>query len=462
MSIAFDSLTVAKFGGTSVANFSAMSRCAQIIINSSSTRLVVVSASSGITNLLVKLGNVVLSDEERQSTLDEINAIQQAILAELTQPELVEPVIKQLLQQLTELANNPELISSNKLKDELLSFGERMSSQLFAQVMNQISGQEMAVAFNGRSVLKTDNNYSKAEPNVGLMKQQAESELLPLLQEKVVITQGFIGEDEQGNTTTLGRGGSDYSAALFAEAIDAYALQIWTDVPGIYTTDPRITQMARPISEISFDEAAEMATFGAKILHPATLIPAVRKGVKVFVGSSIEPDKGGTWISREVDYKPAYRAVALRKNQTLLTVKSPNMLHASGFLAKVFAILAEHKLSIDLITTSEISVALTIDNPPNSRVSEMTKACIDELEEFSEVSVEHELALVAVIGNHIHFSQSDTDSEIAGVGRIFNAVEEDQLRLICHGASQHNVCFLVQQDNSESVVRKIHDDLFVA
>jgi len=458
MSQTNNSTIVAKFGGTSVANFEAMSRCAQIILNDSNIRLVVVSASAGVTNLLVKLGNEVLSSNEKESVLQQIRNIENAILNDLGRPIKVEETIGQLLEQLSEIALHPLLITSTKLKDELLSFGERMSSVLFAEVINKVSGKAISTAFDGRQVLKTDSSFAKAEPQLEATKKQAELILKPLLEKNVVITQGFIGQDNFGNTTTLGRGGSDYSAALFAEAVDAFALQIWTDVSGIYTTDPRITDKARPIKEISFDEAAEMATFGAKILHPATLIPAIRSGVKVFVGSSLAPDAGGTWISREVDYRPAYRAVALRNEQTLLTVKSPEMLHATGFLARVFAILAKHKLSVDLITTSEISVALTIDNPANTPIAGLVESCVNDLNSFCDVNVESDLALVAVIGNHVEHN----DGKQGGVGRIFASLEEDQLRLICHGASEHNVCFLVKQDNAKDIVRQIHDDLFSA
>jgi len=458
MSQSFESLTVAKFGGTSVATFEAMNRCAQIILDNPNIRLVTVSASAGVTNLLVKLGNENLSSNERENVLQQIRNIENAILNDLNRPLEVEQTIEKLLTQLSQVTNNPELLSSGKLKDEVLSFGERMSSVLFAEVLNQRASANVATSFDGRQVLKTDSTFGKAEPNIQVTKKQAETLLMPILAEQVVITQGFIGQDSFGNTTTLGRGGSDYSAALFAEAVDAFALQIWTDVTGIYTTDPRITKHARPIPEISFDEAAEMATFGAKILHPATLIPAIRSGVKVFVGSSLEPNNGGTWISKTVENKPSYRAVALRKEQTLITVTSPEMLHATGFLARVFAILAKHKLSVDLITTSEISVALTIDNPPNTPMADLTSACIRDLKDFCQVDVESDLALVAVIGNHIHGSEAQN----GGVASIFGSIASDQLRMICHGASQHNVCFLVGQENAENIVRQIHDDLFAA
>ena len=269
----------------------------------------------------------------------------------------------------------------------------------------------------------------------------------------MIVTQGFIGEDGLGNTTTLGRGGSDYSAAILADALDGNDLSIWTDVIGIFTTDPRITAQARPIPEISFDEAAEMATFGAKILHPATLIPAMRQNIPVFVGSSKEPELGGTRIQQTVDSNPTYRSISLRREQTLVTVKSPAMLHASGFLAKVFGILAEHELSVDLITTSEISIALTFDNPTGSTQTLITGAVVKELEKFCEVTVERGLSLVAVIGNDMHLTK--------GIGRtIFDNLTEYNVRLICHGASENNLCFLVAQNEANKVVQKLDNCLF--
>jgi aspartate kinase len=301
--------------------------------------------------------------------------------------------------------------------------------------------------------MKTNSLYGKAVVNVEQLREQTKAVLETKLASKVIVTQGFIGQDALGKTTTLGRGGSDYSAALLAEALNAEKLAIWTDVVGIFTTDPRITSHARPIDEISFGEAAEMATFGAKILHPATLIPAMRHNIPVFVGSSKEPDKGGTLIKQQVKSNPTYRSIALRREQTLVTVKSPAMLHASGFLAEVFAILAKHALSVDLITTSEISVALTFDNPTGSTQAVITGAVVQELEQLCEVTVEHGLSLVAVIGNKL--------DSTSGIGRrIFKNIDDVNVRMICHGASSNNLCFLVDEVDANKVVEKLHDTLF--
>ncbi|MGB2742051.1 MAG: lysine-sensitive aspartokinase 3 [Cognaticolwellia sp.] len=446
-----DNITVAKFGGTSVANYQAMLRCAEIIKNNSANRLVVVSASAGVTNHLVRLSQANVSTSEREEIIADIAAIQYSITENFVEQQNINDEISTLLNALRVAADLQAQQHTTKNSDEILAFGEQFSSRIFAQVL-QITGVN-GHYFDVRQIMKTDDLYGKAQVDLAQLSTKAKALLLPLLTNQVIVTQGFIGSDLQNNTTTLGRGGSDYSAALLAEAIQASNLSIWTDVVGIFTTDPRITDQARSINEISFGEAAEMATFGAKILHPATLIPAMRQDIPVFVGSSKEPDAGGTRIQRQVDSNPTYRSIALRREQTLVTVKSPEMLHASGFLAKVFTVLAKHQLSVDLITTSEISVALTFDNPHGSTQALLTKAVVEELEQLCEVSVEHGLSLIAVIGNKIHGTK--------GVGSsIFDKVNDFNIRMICHGASNHNLCFLVPEADANQVVERLHDTLF--
>jgi len=447
------SLTVAKFGGTSVADFQAMLRCAHIIKNDTSNRLIVVSASAGVTNYLVRLSQKNISVDEQKDIVESIRAIQLNITQHLSSKVEAElnQEINSLLDELTQHALTQSLQYSTKTTDAILAFGEQLSSRVFAQVLQSIDipGEY----FNVQQVMKTNSLHGKAVVDINQLSEQSAQLLLPKLSEKVIVTQGFIGQDSQGHTTTLGRGGSDYSAALLAEAVNGNNLSIWTDVVGIFTTDPRITDQARAIKEISFGEAAEMATFGAKILHPATLIPAMRRNIPVFVGSSKEPEKGGTQIKKKVESNPTYRSIALRREQTLVTVKSPAMLHASGFLAKVFGILAKHELSIDLITTSEISVALTFDNPSGSTQSVITNTVVAELEQLCEVSVEHGLSLVAVIGNGL--------TSAKGIGQtIFDTINDINIRLICHGASANNLCFLVDETDANSVVEKLHNTLF--
>ncbi|WP_113524943.1 lysine-sensitive aspartokinase 3 [Escherichia coli] len=381
-------IVVSKFGGTSVADFDAMNRSADIVLSDANVRLVVLSASAGITNLLVALAEG-LEPGERFEKLDAIRNIQFAILERLRYPNVIREEIERLLENITVLA------------------------------------------------------------------EAAALQLLPRLNEGLVITQGFIGSENKGRTTTLGRGGSDYTAALLAEALHASRVDIWTDVPGIYTTDPRVVSAAKRIDEIAFAEAAEMATFGAKVLHPATLLPAVRSDIPVFVGSSKDPRAGGTLVCNKTENPPLFRALALRRNQTLLTLHSLNMLHSRGFLAEVFGILARHNISVDLITTSEVSVALTLDTTGSTSTGDtlLTQSLLMELSALCRVEVEEGLALVALIGNDL--------SKACGVGKeVFGVLEPFNIRMICYGASSHNLCFLVPGEDAEQVVQKLHFNLF--
>jgi len=446
-------LIIAKFGGTSVADFDAMSRCADIVLADENIRVVVVSASSGVTNLLVDITQTT-DVQQRYGAYAGIESITLNVLNRLQHPQAVAEAIALLLGELKALIENGGALYSSAHKDLIQSFGERLSSVLFAQVLVERDSQ--ALCFDIRRIMRTDGRFGKAEPQIAAIAELSEVHLAPLLSDYRIVTQGFIGADESEQTTTLGRGGSDYSAALLAEALHAATVQIWTDVVGIFTTDPRLTSDAKCIREISFDEAAEMATFGAKVLHPATLLPAMRQNIAVFVGSSREPAAGGTWIAKEVQDRPPYRAIALRKSQTLITVKSPAMLHAAGFLTRVFDTLSRHQISVDLVTTSEISVALTLDQGGmTSAFSTNVEPALEELKTFSEVSVEQGLSLVAVIGNHLHSSKG-----IAG--ELFNALERINMRLICHGASKHNLCFLVQDTDGPAVVKQLHQSLFTA
>ncbi|MEL4296355.1 lysine-sensitive aspartokinase 3 [Shewanella xiamenensis] len=447
------SLVVAKFGGTSVADYGAMNRCADIVLGNTDCRLVVVSASSGVTNLLVELTQESINDDGRLQRLKQIAQIQYAILDKLGRPNDVAAALDKLLSRMAVLSEALASQRSKATMDELLSLGEQCSSALFAAVLREKGANSSA--FDVRRVLRTDSHFGRAEPQVEQIALLSSEHLLPLLSEQVIVTQGFIGSDEAGQTTTLGRGGSDYSAALLAEALKASAVEIWTDVAGIYTTDPRLAPNAHPIAEISFNEAAEMATFGAKVLHPATILPAVRQQIQVFVGSSKEPEKGGTWIRHQVEDAPVFRAVALRRDQTLLNLHSLQMLHAQGFLAETFATLARHKISVDLITTSEVNVSLTLDKTGSDSSGQglLSEALLQELSQHCRVRVEDGLALVAIIGNRI--------ATTAGIcRRVFEVLEPHNVRMICQGASPHNLCVLVAESEAAQVVKALHENLF--
>lgn len=444
-------VNVAKFGGTSVADFEAISHCAHVISRNAETRVVVVSAAAGVTNLLVKLAFSPLSQAQITETCDDIRRIEYNILQHIENKTETQPKLDDLLSEVESLGRHEEILHRVDLKDALLSMGERMSSLLCTEVFKQQGIAALNV--DVRKVMITDDTHGEATPQVEQIKQRAEQLLQPDLNTHVIVTQGFVGADIQGNTTTLGRGGSDFTAALLAEALGAKSCEIWTDVIGVYTTDPRLTSAARPLPELSFEEAAEMATFGAKVLHPATMEPALRCDIPVFVGSSREPEKGGTWIVRDCEHEPAYRAITRRREQVMVTVKTPKMLYAQGYLEKVFGIIAKHKLSVDLVTTSEIAISFTLDNPPNSVAERLNQATIAELETMSEVTVEKGFDLVTVVGNHMQTAKGVSS-------RIFAAIADYNLRMICFGANPHNMSFLVNAEDSAEVVAVLHKALF--
>lgn len=446
------SFVVAKFGGTSVADYAAMNRSADVVLADANTRLVVLSASAGVTNLLVSLSEG-LEATERFVKLDALRKIQFDILERLQNPNVIREEVERLLENITTLAEAASLATSTALTDELVSHGELMSTLLFVEIMRERNIQ--AQWFDVRKVMRTSDRFGRAEPDVEALAELTNQQLAPRLNEGIVITQGFIGSEAKGRTTTLGRGGSDYTAALLGEALHATRVDIWTDVPGIYTTDPRVVSAAKRIDVIAFEEAAEMATFGAKVLHPATLLPAVRSDIPVFVGSSKDPKAGGTLVCKKTENPPLFRALALRRKQTLVTLHSHNMLHSRGFLAEVFGILARHNISVDLITTSEVSIALTLDTTGSTSTGDtlLTQSLLIELSELCRVEVEEDLALVAIIGNKL--------SRACGVGKeVFGVLDPFNIRMICYGASSYNLCFLVPADQAEQVVQKLHQNLF--
>ena len=443
------SFVVAKFGGTSVADYDAMNRSADVVLADPNTRLVVLSASAGVTNLLVSLSEG-LEATERFVKLDALRKIQFDILERLQNPNVIREEVERLLENITTLAEAASLATSTALTDELVSHGELMSTLLFVEIMRERNIQ--AQWFDVRKVMRTSDRFGRAEPDVEVLAELTNQQLAPRLNEGIVITQGFIGSEAKGRTTTLGRGGSDYTAALLGEALHATRVDIWTDVPGIYTTDPRVVSAAKRIDVIAFEEAAEMATFGAKVLHPATLLPAVRSDIPVFVGSSKDPKAGGTLVCKKTENPPLFRALALRRKQTLVTLHSHNMLHSRGFLAEVFGILARHNISVDLITTSEVSIALTLDTTGSTSTGDtlLTQSLLIELSELCRVEVEEDLALVAIIGNKL--------SRACGVGKeVFGVLDPFNIRMICYGASSYNLCFLVPADQAEQVVQNLFE-----
>ncbi len=456
-------MIVSKFGGTSVGSYEAMSRSANIIADNPQRSWVVISATSGTTNDLLRLSSLGSNTAEEKKILEQISqrhldiASQCSFKKEAT--KAVEECMRTLLAHLSKQQSSKQQSSNNQSEtewiDSLLAFGEDFSTQLFAWVLRE-KNLDVQLEWAGDFIC-TDSRFGSAA--VDLEATYAKVRHFLTTNEgfgsdqkpgKVLLTQGFIGADVQGRTTTLGRGGSDYSAALFAEALGAECLEIWTDVAGVYTTDPRVVSTAHAIDEISFDEAAELSIFGGKVLHPATMKPVRRANIPVRVASSIEPELPGTNIVTAPLNRPVVRALSVRKEQTLMTLHSLEMLHQPGFLAKVFSILSEHRISVDLVTTSEVSVSLTLDTAHKaSNKVELSEAVLRALNDFCDVEVEYNLALVAVIGNAMN--------QTSGIsGQLFSTLKDYNIRLVCHGASANNVCFLVQESDAEAVVQTLH------
>jgi aspartate kinase len=440
-------IIVSKFGGTSMGDANCIRRSAQVV-HKRKARFVVVSATSGTTNQLISLGQMAQNQNwsETESLIKKISDRHLEIAKDLNLSAERLSSLQSTLDEMGSLAKGIYLLRdcSPRILDSLQSIGERLSSILMAQALER--AEQSVKWLDAREFILTDDLFSKARPQINEIYERHQSIRKDLQQstKNIYVTQGYIGATADRITTTLGRGGSDYSAALFAEALDADELEIWTDVTGIATTDPRLVPQARSINEISFKEAAELAVFGAKVLHPSTLLPAMRKNIPTFVGSSFDANTAGTWIRKEVTEAPLVRAMALRKNQVLVTVSTPEMLNAYGFLFQIFKIFNDNQVSIDAITTSEISVSMTLDEG-----TLQNKKLLAELSAIADVQIESHLSLIALIGNNINHTPGLAK-------KIFEAISNVNVRMICLGASKHNFCFLVNDEQGPEVIKKLH------
>ncbi len=441
-----ESRVVSKFGGTSMADGKAMRQSAKVS-SARKTKLVVVSATAGTTNKLIEVGQLA-SFGQREKAFESVMDIKRRHLEISVDVQNTADEIKKLEAMFSELEALAEGIfllreTSARAMDNLVSLGERMSSLLFLGACRQEGLKPQLL--DARDVIRTDAQFGRAIPDVNTTAKLANEKLIPHLTSDITfVTQGFIGSTKEGVTTTLGRGGSDYSAALFAEAISSPICEIWTDVPGVATTDPRICQQAKVIEELSFEETSEMASLGAKVLHPATLLPAMRKNIPVLVASTFEPEKPGTFILKKGETSPRVRAVTLKKKQNLITLTNPEMAFAHGFLFNVYRIFHEHKISVDAITTSQIAVAMTLDEPVRSNIDFM-----ESLKSVASVGLEEGLSLISVVGYEI------TNIPLL-LEHIFEVIDKKAIRMVCFGASRFSVNLLVRDEDGPELVRILH------
>lgn len=443
------SLIVSKFGGTSMGDYASMKRSATICTERGSS-IVVVSATSGTTDKLIEIAKLASTGKmaDCEKSVFQVKERHLSLLAQTGNQEETQSILQGYFTELELLVQNLTLLKelTPRAYDHILSLGERMSSLIFRDVMKETLSNKKVTLLDARTVIKTDSIFGKATPLIAEIEKEAHKRMT-FDSDHIYVTQGFIGSDQEGNTTILGRGGSDYSAALFAEGVNATCLEIWTDVAGVATTDPRLCPEAKIIPELSYSEASEMAQYGAKILHPATIAPAVRKGIPVFVGSTFEKDLPGTWIRSSVEDRPTVRAITLRKAQALLTITQPSMLNAYGLMAKIFDTFGKHRISVDCVTTAEYSVAITVDNATveNERL-------LRDLEQIGRVDIEAGYALISLIGNDLHLRPNQAKP-------IFAAIEGINIRMMSLGASAYNFNFLVKESESKNCVQKLHRSL---
>jgi aspartate kinase len=414
--------------------------------------VVVASAMGKTTNLLLQASEIAASGKLQES-MDILVRLQDKHLAEsqqlgITDPEVVECIngyFRDLANIVRGLSTLGEL--TPRSMDAMAAFGERLSTRILSQAL--LDRGIPARLMDARQFIITDENYTRAAPLFDLTDSAIREHLLPVVRDgRVPVVQGFIGSTKKGVTSTIGRGGSDYTAAILGAALDAYDIQIWTDVDGIMTTDPRMVPEAKRVKAISFDEAAELAYFGARVLHPATIIPAVRKKVPVHVLNSFKPKQDGTVITDEAPpCENPVKSIACKKGITVINIASTRMLMAYGFLRTIFEIFDRYKVPVDVVSTSEVSVSLTVDDTSN------LWDIVTELKKIGEVNVQGGRAIVCCVGDNLR--------SIPGVAHLlFSAVRDANIHMISQGASAINITFVIEEDRLAGVIRGLHDIFF--
>ncbi len=446
---------VMKFGGTSVADAGAFLRVAKIVSSQKDELpIVVTSAMAKVTDALLNAFEVAKRGESGEgfSSLEEHFLRHKAVAEQLLDnPRLVAFLAELDLakEELSGLLLRVERRSLplQMLKDAIVSYGEQLSSRLLAEVCkaNGLNARQI----DARRLIVTDDEYGSAKPIWDETEKFIKLELNSILETREIpIMGGFIAANRSGETTTLGRGGSDYSAALVGAALRAKEIQIWTDVTGVLTCDPRICSDARTIDVLSYNEAAELAYFGAKVLHPKTIQPAVDYGIPVRVCNSHHPEEKGTMVLANSGVSAnRIKSIAHKSGITILRISSARMLGSYGFMSALFQVFERFRTVIDVISTSEVSVALTLDN------TDSLEKIVTELERLGDVEVEQGYAVVCIVGEGLRAS-----SGLAS--KIFSTIEEINISLISHGASSVNMTFVVKEEKLKEVITRLHSEFF--
>lgn len=449
-------MIVIKFGGTSVGDAAAIARTASIVRSRLGRHpVVVVSALAGTTTQLLEIATHAANGQliVALSILEELRTRHFAVIDEsLAGDPAFGEVSSECGALFDELAHLAEALSvlghaTPRAHDAIAAMGERLSAPIVTAAL--VRAGLTAVWVDARRVMATTDDFGRAEPRADEIAVACRTLLAPLLRErKVPVLGGYIGGTSAGITTTLGRGGSDYSASLFGAAMEAEAIEIWTDVDGMLTADPRVVPGARLIEHIRFDEASELASFGAKVLHPSTIAPAVKRGIPVFVFNSRRPEGKGTRITFDAPRLPV-RAIAGKSRTVVVKVRSPRMLATPGALRAIFAVFEANRTSVDVVATSEVSVSVTLDDDQH------LEALVAQLSAFGDVAVERGRGIVAVVG-------AGLGESTATMARALTALGDLRLHMVSLSATGINLTLIVDDDSVHEAMRRLHDAFFAS
>jgi len=439
-------MQVWKFGGTSVGKPERMKSIRQLITEDGLPKIVVLSALSGSTNTLLSISESLNAENtsEAKAKATELRAHYDQFLTELYATPAGLGKGQAIVEK--EFAFIDSLIATSpytvKQEKEMVALGELLSTQIFEAFLQEEGVSSALLPALDFMVIDEDN-----EPILSVIEQKLAAVIAPVKDKQIFVTQGFICRNPDGEVDNLKRGGSDYTASLIGGAIQAEEVQIWTDIDGMHNNDPRIVKNTFPIRELSFEEAAELAYFGAKILHPSTITPAKIKGVPVRLKNTMEPSAYGTLIS-EKSTDVEIKAISAKDNITAIYIHSTRMLNAYGFLKRVFEVFEKYKTPVDMITTSEVSVSVTIDQTTH------LDAIMSELREFAELEdPDMNQVIICIVGNFW------ADKEGIAI-KVLEAIKSIPIRMISYGASEHNISLLVDASHKNEALNALNEGLF--
>ncbi|AYD46913.1 aspartate kinase [Arachidicoccus soli] len=437
-------MKVMKFGGTSVGKPERMHQVAELVTKSKESKIVVLSALSGTTNALVMISEELANGKKDKAKqhIDDLEKHYHEFIQNLLKSKTLRQKADAIIKEHFEFLNIILRISfSDALNKDILAQGELMSTKLFSLYLEEIKVDHLLLP--ALEFMRIDAND---EPDLKSIKSSLSALLKKHSDKKIFVTQGYICKNIRGEVDNLKRGGSDYTASLIAAAIEASVCEIWTDIDGMHNNDPRIVNHTEPIEALSFDEAAELAYFGAKILHPTCIWPAQKSHVPVKLLNTMQPDAKGTTIQDKVETKGA-KAVAAKDGIIAIKIKSSRMLLAYGFLRKVFEVFEKYRTPIDMITTSEVAISLTIDS------TDHLKHIIKELEPFGTVEIDKNQSIISIVGNCV-VEQKDV------LLKIFKTIHHIPIRMISYGGSRHNISFLIPGKNKNEMLQIINEGVF--